>query len=415
MKKVTVAVLGFGQRGRVFSDVSKSIENEIELVACCESNTSKHEAIIQEYGIPKHMIYSDYSDFISAGKLADILIISTMDKDHYEHAMKALDLKYNLLLEKPIALSKKHIFDIKEKANRIGVKIAVAHVLRYTHFYESIKALIDQNLIGDMMNIHQTENVGYEHFAHSYVRGNWHNSGQSSPMILAKSSHDFDIICYLKQKRVSKISSFGNLSYFKKENMPVNAAKNCINCQVDCIFNAVKFYEKNPMWMSFFTDSKDVKSVLSDETLNYGKCVYQMDNDVVDHQVVNMEFEDGTTGTLTTTAFSKETHRMIEIKGTKGEIIGDLEDRLITVKPYADKDYQIDMNQLTTDFSFHSGGDRRLFIDFVRAVRDDLPFITDINYSLESHYLAFDAEESRQKGGKVIDASKNWKDYLRHA
>jgi predicted dehydrogenase len=357
------------------------------------------------------MIFSDFSDFINQGKIADILVISTMDQNHYEHAMKALDVGYHILLEKPIALSKETIYEIKEKANKLKLKIAVAHVLRYTHFYESIKNLIDQNAIGDIINIHQTENVGYKHFAHSYVRGNWHNSDKSSPMILAKSSHDFDIITYLKGRRVKRISSFGNLSYFKKENAPKGAASNCIDCKVDCIFNAIEFYKENPSWMSFFTEETNVDHVFADRNLDYGKCVYKMDNNVVDHQIVNMEFEDGTTGTLTTTAFSKETHRMIEIKGTLGEIVGDLEERKIYIKPYNQNDYTIDVNQLTDDFSFHSGGDRRLFIDFVRAVRDHKHFITDINFSLESHFLAFDAESSRKQGGAVIDTSINWRYY----
>jgi len=414
MNKISIAILGFGQRGKVFADVSNTIKEEIEFVACCEINKNKNDEIEQMLNISKDMIFNDYKGFLKAGKMADVLIISTMDKDHYKHAMDALSLGYHLLLEKPIALTKKEIFIIKEKANQLNLKIAVAHVLRYTVFYEQIKKIIDADKIGSIMTMHQSENVGYLHFAHSYVRGNWHNSKESSPMILAKSSHDLDILRYLKQKRVSKISSFGNLSYFKKENMPKNAAKNCIDCKLDCIFNAINFYKNNPSWMTFFSQETDVEKVLSNRNLNYGQCVYQMDNDVCDQQMINMEFEDGTTASLTTTAFSKETHRMIEIKGSKGEIIGDLDDNIIHFKPYRSDDEIIEINKLTHDFSYHSGGDRRLFADFILALKNYRPFRTDINDSLESHYLAFDAEQSRLNGGSVVDTTVNWKDYNKH-
>ena len=413
MKKITMAVLGFGQRGIVFSNVAKDYSNEVELVAVCEQNTNKHQWIKENYQLSSESIYGDFNHFMNQGKLADILIISTMDQDHYIHAMKALEVGYDILLEKPIALSKKEIFEIKNKANQLNRKIAVAHVLRYTHFYKEIKRLIDEGVLGSIATLHQTENVGYLHYAHSFVRGNWHNSNTSSPMILAKSCHDIDIIRYLVGKRVEAISSFGNLHYFKKENMPSGAASHCIDCKVDCPFNAIKFYEENPSWMAFFSLEKDAKKVLSDKTLNYGRCVYDMDNNVVDHQVLNMQFEDGSSASFTMTAFSYTTHRRIEIKGTKAELVGDLEDNLITVMPYGKAPFKIDIKNLTTDFSYHSGGDKNLLIDFVRAVRDNTPFLTDINYSVESHYLAFDAETSRLHKGLVIDTSKSWSDYER--
>lgn len=414
LNKIAIAVLGFGQRGIVFSNVAKDFKDEVELVAVCEKNKDKFDMIKNEYHLKESQIYQNENDFFSQGKLADILIISTMDQDHYGHTMKALDVGYDILLEKPIALSKEHIFKIKDKANKLNRKIAVAHVLRYTPFYQEIKKVIDSKLIGEIASIHQTENVGYLHYVHSYVRGNWHNSNTSSPMILAKSCHDIDIINYLMGQRVEYLSSFGSLFYFKKENMPKEAAKNCIDCKVDCPFNAVKYYENNKDWMAFFTLETDVLKVMSDRNLNYGKCVYDMDNNVVDHQVLNMQYENGTTASFLMTAFSKTTHRRIEIKGTLGEIVGDLDDNIIQVMPFGKDNYEINIALLTSDLSYHSGGDKKLLIDFVRAVRDNQPFNTDINNAVESHYLAFNAEESRLKNGLVIDAKKEWTHYGRN-
>jgi predicted dehydrogenase len=410
IKKITMAILGFGQRGKLFANIAKGYKSEVELVSVCEKNKEKEADIINNYGISKEMLFFSEKEFFKRGKLADILIISTMDQDHYKQAMTALDLGYHILLEKPIACEKEHIYKIKEKANKLNLKIAVAHVLRYTAFFQTIKEVASKEL-GKIITMNLTENVGYLHYAHSYVRGNWGNSLKSSPMILAKSCHDIDILRFIKGLRISNISSFGSLIHFTKENKPPLAAKNCINCEVDCVYNAVDFYTKNPEWFSYISTKTDIVKTLKDENFSYGKCVYQSDNDVVDNQVLLLQFEDKTTATFTMTAFSQTTNRHIVIKGTKGEIEGILESNLVNVRLFGKEPYQIDMRNITDDLSHHSGGDRQLFIEFIRAVRDDLPFLTDINYSVESHYLALEAEESRLNNGKLINMEKYWSHY----
>lgn len=412
MKTITVSILGFGQRGLVYAEAIEKHTEEVKLVKVCEVNEKKHASVMERFHLSQDDIMLDEETFFEQ-KWSDILVISTMDKDHYRQVMKALDLGYDILLEKPIALNKEEIIQIKDKANLLGRKIAVAHVLRYTMFYTKLKELIDHKAIGEIVTLHQTENVGYFHYVHSYVRGNWHNSKDSSPMILAKSCHDLDIMRYLIGHRVKHMSSFGNLFYFKKENAPKGAKRYCKDCTVDCPFNALDFYRKNSRWMKIFSTDDDVDRVFQDETLNYGKCVYQMDNDVVDHQVVNLLFEHGATASLTMTGFSNENHRTITIHGTMGEINGDMDDYVITIKPYGKPIYHIDLREFTTDFSHHGGGDYRLFMDFIEAVRDDKYFITDINDSVESHVLALDAETSRLKDGQVIDLTSSWSSYSR--
>lgn len=413
MNKTTIAILGFGQRGIVYANAAKEYPDDVELVAVCEIDENKHKQIEKEYNIKKENIYDNHDKVFFKEKLADILIISTMDKDHYAHAMAALDLGYDILLEKPIALTKSDIFNIKEKANRLNKKIGVAHVLRYTPFYKKIKEIIDQNVIGEIATLSQTENIGYLHYAHSYVRGNWHKEVDSSPIILAKSCHDLDIIVYLVGKRVRNLTSFGNLFYFKRENAPINSADYCHLCKVECPFNALDFYRKNPKWMKFFSKDTDVEKVLSNHDINYGRCVYKMDNDVADQQIVNMEFENHATASFTMTAFSDQTHRNIKIHGTKGEIEGDLEGNLIHLRIYGQPEQTIDIKSFAADLSNHSGGDKKLFIDFIRSVRDNKPFLTDINHSVESHFLAFDADESRLNHGEVKKLENQWKLYTK--
>lgn len=403
MGKVKLAILGFGQRGIVYANEAKKYPDEIELVAVCEINKKKHNLIKEEYGIDFDNIYSNYEEFISQGKIADILIISTMDRDHYKQTMDALDVGYDILLEKPIATSFEEVYKIKEKANKLNRKIAVAHVLRYTPFYQKIHEIIEDGLIGEVVTLSQNENIGYEHYAHSYVRGNWRNSHETGPIILTKSSHDLDIIKFIMNKRVSKISSFGNLMHFKKENKPKD-----LNEEND-IFSPYKFYSKNPRWMKLFTLETDVNKVLSDPNLSYGKSVYESDNNVVDHQIVNLLFENGATANFKLTAFSHKTYRTIQINGTKGEIVGQLEESKISLYVFGKDKVEIDLRKTHDDFSYHQGGDKRLLYDFVLAVKNnETNFFTNINNSVESHFLAFAAEESRLNDGKVIDVSKDW-------
>src|SRR5690554_733516 len=180
--KIKMAVVGFGQRGIVFSEEAKKFPNDIELVAVCDTDISRFEYIKENYNLKDENLYSNFNEMMSKEKLADFLVIATPDRDHYSQAMKALDKGYHLLLEKPIALNREEIFQIKEKANKLNLKVSVAHVLRYTTFYQKIKDVIDSGIIGDVVTLTQRENIGYAHFAHSYVRGNWRNSLTSGPI-----------------------------------------------------------------------------------------------------------------------------------------------------------------------------------------------------------------------------------------
>lgn len=404
MKKIRIAILGFGQRGFVYANIIKQNPDLLELACVCEINPAKKPLIMQMFSVKEEDYYNDYLEMFKKGKLADILVISTMDQDHYIQAMEALDIGYDILLEKPIATKKEEIIAIRDKANKLNRKVAVAHVLRHTVFYQKLKELIDNGRIGKVQAISQTENIGYFHFVHSYVRGNWRKKETSAPMILAKACHDLDIIKYLVNSECIKLSSFGNLNYFKKDNTPEGAADYCYKCKVECPYNAYKFYKANPMWALIFSVNPNLDEVLKDENLTYTKCVYKLDNDAPDNQVVNLEFASGVVASLTVTAFSKETHRQIKIHGSLGEIEADLEAKTIILKPYLSENIKIDLTSITSEFEFHQGGDNNMLVDFAINIRDNtrVSTLTDINYSIESHIMAIDAETSRLNNGKVF-------------
>ncbi len=399
---ITVAILGMGARGFTYAQAIGEIE-DVKITHVCEVNPIKKEFVKQMFGIEENNYFISDDEFLGKGKLADILIIATMDQWHYKHAIKALDLGYDILLEKPIASTEEQCEEIVEKAKKLNRKVAVCHVLRYTPFYTKLKELVDSNIIGKVRSITQTENIGYYHYAHSYVRGNWHRGDLTSPMVVAKSCHDFDIIKWLIGSNCVAITSFGSLEYFKKENAPVGSANNCYQCKIDCPYNAITFYKKNPKWFMIFSLDPDVEKVLSNLEHPYGKCVYQCDNNVADNQIINMLFANNSVAQLNITAFSNEMHRNIKIHGTIGEIEGDLEEMSITMKTFGGKTEKIDVRSITNDFSGHSGGDKRMIKDLINNVKNhkDQIALTDICEALESHKMAFRSEESRLSGGQL--------------
>ncbi len=396
-------VVGLGSRGGIYSDILTTKEENCEIVAICDYKEDKRKLAAEKYGVKQENIFANSEELFAKGKIADALILASMDKDHYRQAIKALELGYDLLLEKPMSPDEKECREIIQTAEKYGRKIAVCHVLRYAPFYSVLKEIIDSGEIGEVVTISQTESVGYWHQAHSFVRGNWRNSDETSPMILQKCCHDFDILRWLVGSSCKRVSSFGSLTHFKKENMPEGAAKRCIDCKIEnCIYNAVDFYKTHPEWFNFIANGEtDVENGM--KYLPAGRCVYQCDNNVVDHQVVNMQFENGATAQLTMTAFSEYMKREIHVHGTKGEIIGDMGREILDIYIFKNGYRQIDVKEMGIELSGHGGGDILLVKEFVDYIKGGNKIRTSAKVSLESHLMAFAAEKSRLSGGLPVE------------
>lgn len=412
MKKLTFAVLGMGNRGTAYAGKQLKFPEEMEVVAMADSRRVRLDAANKYLHLPEDRLFDGADAILSQPKLADIMVIATTDAQHRDHAVRAMELGYDLLLEKPISNKLEDIVYITETAKRLGRTVIVCHVLRYTVFYQQAKQLIDEGVIGKVQSVEAMEQVGYYHYAHSYVRGNWHKLSDSSPMILAKCSHDMDILQWLTGKKCLKLNSFGSLDYFKEENCPSGAAERCFDCKVEnCPFHAPNFYlSRLPGWpANILHPEPNEENILEAlRTTNYGKCVFKMDNDVVDHQTVNMLMEDGVTCSFQMIGFTNKQTRTLRVMGTEGEIWGDFHSRKLYWQRFNEQVHEIDLQTLTDDFTGHGGGDARLVYDVIRLYRGDdfdTSAITFLDRSAESHYMAFAAEASRVEGGKLIEMS----------
>ena len=415
---VTFAIAGFGDRGSTYASMEKLFPGKMKVVAVADLDPAKVEKARNLYHIPEENCFSSAEEMLEQDRLADVMVVSTMDRQHVGHAIPALRKGYHILLEKPISPELSKCRELLEVASQCPGKIIVCHVLRYTVFYNTLKDLIQRGRIGDVVAICANENVGYWHQAHSFVRGNWRNSTQTSPMILQKSCHDMDILTWLLGKRCKAVSSFGSTQLFKPERAPEGAALRCLDgCKVKdtCPFDAEKIYITSPK-TGLATGDSWISSVLSVEhTLEstykalregpYGRCVYHCDNDVVDHQQTNLLMEDGSTISFTMCAFTENCYRTFKAMGTKGEIEADMKSNLIHVRVFGQEEEIIDVGKLSSDLKGHGGGDSGIVEDFLNMLLTDSQpnqRTTTLEHSMESHFIALAAEESRLAGGKVI-------------
>lgn len=401
MKPITAVVLGAGSRGSIYAGYAKEHPEELQIAAIAEPRRDRLDRLAEEVGVPTEYRFESWEALLSQPKLADCAFVCTLDHDHLAPALKAMELGYHLLLEKPMSNREAECRQIVEAARRTGRTLAVCHVLRYTPFYMSLKALIDRGEVGKVTTINQIENVGYWHQAHSFVRGNWRNSKETSPMILQKSCHDMDIIAWLMGKNCLRVQSFGSLRHFTPENAPKGAAKRCLDgCpHVDtCPYSAPKLYldmERTGWPVDVITTDMSLEGRRKAlEEGPYGRCVYYCDNDVVDRQVVNMEFENGGVATFTMTGLSADFSRQLKIFGTEGQIQADMGTKEIVLHRFGEEPKTIPV-EMGLEASGHGGGDYGIMADFLRVLREGGESRTSAEASLQSHLICFAAERSR--------------------
>ena len=415
MKQISVIILGCGNRGSAYSKHIGQMPDKYKIVGVADPDPARRAKMQKLYGVPAENCYNSWEDILSQPKMADVAFITLVDNMHYYPALKAIEQGYNLVLEKPVAQTAQECADIALAAQKKGVSVLVCHVLRYTPFFNRLKELLMEGAIGDVMSVIHVEAVGNVHQSHSYVRGNWHSEAEATPMLLAKSCHDLDILQWLLDKPCKKIQSFGSLKHFTPENAPEGSPVRCVDggCPAaeTCPYNCIKLYyeDKNNNWFRG-TSTKNIAKgeIATDEevmqalqTTDYGLCVYHANNDVVDHQVVNMEFEGGVTVSFTMNCFNKG-GRNIRIFGTKGEIIADMTDSTISVYTFEDKKTR-DVPVTKAEESIlggHGGGDVGLVKELYEYLSGSYTGYraADIFTSVKNHFIGFAAEKSRHSG-----------------
>jgi hypothetical protein len=412
-KAVTAITLGAGSRGNVYGNFAAKFPDQLDIVGVAEPIAIRNERYATKHSIPDANRFTTWEHVFERPKFADAIIITTPDNLHYAPCMKALSMGYDILLEKPIAPTEKECRDILALTKKTGRIVAVCHVLRYAPYFVKMKELLAQDAIGEIISVQHFEPIEHTHMAHSYVRGNWHNSKATTPILLAKSCHDLDIIKWVINKPCKEIVAMGDLKWFHKGNAPEGSTARCTDgCKVErtCPYSAVKhYYEKRQRTYVF--DLPEDKSKQGDyimeqlKTTNYGRCVYRMDNDQPDHYITSIRFGDNVTASFSMEAFTSYHGRRTRIMGAMGDMVGDMEELVVTDFRTGKQVKLVPKAEDVADYknSGHGGGDWGLARDFVQAVSQQNPALltSTIDNSIESHVMGFMAEASR-KNNKIM-------------
>ncbi|WP_211747349.1 Gfo/Idh/MocA family oxidoreductase [Paenibacillus sp. Marseille-Q4541] len=410
MTQMNAILIGAGARGAGgYAPYALDYPHELTFVAVAEADPIRRSRFAEKHGIPPERCYETWEPLLAETRIADIAVICTQDRMHYGPTMQALKQKYHVLLEKPMSPDPKECLEMEQAAIQNNRLLTICHVLRYTPFWSTIKRLIQEGTIGEVASIQLNENVGYWHIAHSFVRGNWNNSEKASPMILAKSCHDMDVLSWLMDRQCTQVSSFGSLMHFREEQAPEGSADRCLDCKVEstCAYSAPRFYlsDQYKGWAGHFTQELTKPNIIQGlRETDYGRCVYRSDNNVVDHQVVSMEFEGGATAMFSMCGFTYEQERRIQIMGTGGELRG--EEGKITIFDFLTG--QKTEISIPSQASGHGGGDSGIVASFLNEVRNytGQESLTSASASVRSHLIAFAAEKSRLNKGQSINLNE---------
>ena len=443
-------LIGAGNRGaETYGEWILAHPEMIQITAVAEPLEARRTALAERHTVPPERCFYSWEEALRKEKIADVAIITTQDQLHTRPALKALELGYDVLLEKPMAHRLEDCVALVQAAEKYGRLLQIAHVLRYTDFFQVVHRIVQSGELGQIITVSHRENVSAWHMAHSFVRGNWRREDQSSPMILAKSCHDLDILYWILGSPVKTLSSTGNLRHFRPENAPEGAPERCLDgCPAaeTCPFYAPALYlnlepiyqglaqaqnpgirlagkliqtapgvvkaaaQVVPMLRQLTEYDGWPRSIISDhpndsaslrealETGPYGRCVYHCDNDVVDHQIVLMALENGVSVSFTMHGHSFEEGRTIRIDGSQATLLGKFGWNHSFIEVRDHRGVHVERIDLPNEIESggHGGGDNGLMEAFISTLDGNPPTaLTDARSALESHLLAFAAEQAR--------------------
>lgn len=455
-----VVLMGAGNRGReVYGAWALAHPERVRIVAVADPDPARRAAFSAEHGIRDSLAFAGWRDLAAAGRSggleAEACLVCTQDAMHVEPALAALDAGWKVLLEKPMATTPEDCRALVAASEAAGRELRVCHVVRYTPFFQAVKRALDSGAIGQPIHIAHSENVSFWHYGHSYVRGSWGRSGESSPIVLAKTCHDLDILYWLSGRPAGRISSFGSLSQYLPGHAPAGAPDRCgPSCPVwsGCLWNVERLYgsgervlatglrAQSPFvraaaatamagqkalrrlasvfpgphrageWKTWpataLTDdlTREGKALALAEG-RYGRCIYACGNDQPDHQVVSIEFQGGLTATMTMEGLSNLDGRHIRIDGSEGTLEGRFTYAGEFLELWSHRDMKrrvLHRSGLSGDA--HGGGDQGLMASFVDSLLGDAGEepLTSARASLESHLMGFAAERARLEG-RVVD------------
>lgn len=423
-------IVGAGHRALWYAEYARLFPEKMRIVGVADPMPERRKAVAERFGIAPEHIFANADELVAYGKFADAAINGTMDRQHVPTTVPLLEAGYDVLLEKPFAVSIAEVEILKKAIQRTGRKVMICHVLRYAPFYVNLKQRVNAGEIGQIIDIQTAEHVSYHHYSTAFARGKWNNFEQcGSSFLMSKCCHDLDLIAWFKSGIAPRrIASFGGLHYFTRQNAPAGAGECCLldcQCESQCPYSVRKLYLDHPDRWTFYVwpelEHGDRSLAAKEERLRdpsnpYARCIWKQNNNVADRQIVALEFADGSVATHTLVGGASRAMRKIHILGTEGELEGIFDDneyiiRHMDARPgheYREERINLaDLGDTTGAFGGHGGGDLRLVEDFVSLVTGGERSIscTELVDSLNGHMIGFLADRA-MRTGSVCEVGK---------
>ena len=383
MNAPRIAIAGFGQRGKTFVELAQE-EKGIELVGICDSNPERLASFAKKHNCTAPL-YTSLEKMLDEAKPEGV-VIAVPDFAHAEVAVAAMKRGCAVLLEKPMAPTVDGCREIIKYAKESRGAL-LGFVLRGHPVFRKVKELLDSKIIGQVMNLQADEELFVLHGA-SYMR-RWHRFvSNSGGFMLAKCSHDIDILSWLIGENPCRVSSFGSVSYFTSDKLKHEFCSECPD--KDCRF---RFAGE----MVYMTEDEQANP----SKYGFDRCVYTKEKDVIDHQVVNFEYPSGITATFSLDLFAPVPKRLLKVIGSTGYIEADSKEFTVKVS-FSDGRETLNFKLEQDNASGHGGSDLTLFRNFIEMVRGEKVQKAGVEAGLASTVVGVAIEEARRER-KVVE------------
>jgi len=427
-KPIRLLLFGAGMRGDLDLGYHVSQRRDMVFAGVAEPDEVRRREFARRFRIPPEHTFATWQEALDGPCFADAVINALPCSLHYDSAVATLAAGYPMLLEKPMAHTPGQCVALVRLARKSGRVLAVSLENRFNAINREIADALRRQRIGRLIHISCAEDIGYYHYAMSYVRGGHRLAGDNNSFIIAKGIHDLDLLFWWARAPAAYVSSFGGLAHFRPENAPAGAPERCIQgcpAQKECVFDAVKQYlrpgrpaiplsllvntsprclldvAKNPRFRTLAgcvvrdISPKSVRKELEQGT--HGRCVFRSDNGVADHQTTSIEFEGGVTCSYSLSGFSMVWERSTIFNGTEGELrAADFSGRFELRRFFP---AEVRRKRIRYHSVLHGGGDVLLLGELARAVRGEMTdpeIFPTAEQALEGHLLALAAEEARR-------------------
>jgi len=381
-KVLTIAVLGFGGRAEGVVNIAMEFPESFKIVAVADILLDRCKRAKEVCG--NDIVVFDSADafYKSEMKVDGIWVIST-EKTHPDIAVPALERDIPLICEKPLATTVEGARRICDAWSAHPVPMVIPHSLRYLPHYRKAREIIDSGILGRVLHIHASEQISPYHTVGYYRRGPGMYRSNTT-FLLAKSSHDIDIINWMMSGvKAKSVACFGGSDYFKhRDGIPKRCSEDCLEL-LTCPYSG----DRN------LSGEKSSAVMVDDDTIALGDnslCAWNSGAEQIDHQTMIIQYEDGTTVDFTLKCFGDDA-RPLQITGSLGTLY--VEWGKVCLVTYHPQKEEIIMTPSLG--GSHGGGDASLLLDWADAVcNGTTPHSASVYESAEAVFVCVAADKA---------------------